>query len=61
MNPEIGDWQVGFQKDPKKNIFQPGKGVRTNVAAYTFNKEGKVKLIIQAAGKRDTQQLFYRF
>lgn len=61
MNPDIGDWRVGFQKDPRKNIFQPGKGVRTNVPAYTFSKDGKVKLIIQAAGKRDRQQWFYRF
>lgn len=61
MNPDIGDWRIGFEKDKKKNIFQPGKGMTKNIPAYTFSKEGKVKLILQLGKIRDSQMWVFKF
>ena len=61
MNPDIGDWRIGFTKDKKKNIFQPGKGITANIPAYTFSKEGKIKLILQIGKIRDSQMPAFKF
>lgn len=61
MNPDVADWKIGFHKDKKKNIFQPGNGMTANIPAYTFSKDGKVKLILQQGKIRDSQMWSFKF